>query len=167
MPRARYAESVQSAQRFLSIHPGNNDAPYASCLVALCCYEQISDVTRDQKITQQALTALTEVARRYPATTYATDARLKLDLVNDHLARARTWKMAASTSAAADGWPARFGFRTVIEEVSARRAVRARGAVWLASRAISCSVLPNRRRSPPPCWAPTTPAASGTNVPAS
>ena len=81
-----YPKSVQSAQRFLSIHPGNKDAPYAYYLVALCYYEQISDVTRDQKITQQALTALTEVTRRYPTTTYATDARLKLDLVNDHLA---------------------------------------------------------------------------------
>jgi outer membrane protein assembly factor BamD len=81
-----YAKSVQSAQRFLSIHPGNKDAPYAYYLVALCYYEQISDVTRDQKITQQALTALTEVTRRYPSTSYATDARLKLDLVNDHLA---------------------------------------------------------------------------------
>ncbi len=81
-----YPKSVQSAQRFLSIHPGNKDAPYAYYLVALCYYEQISDVTRDQKITLQALTALTEVTRRYPTTTYATDARLKLDLVNDHLA---------------------------------------------------------------------------------
>jgi len=81
-----YAKSIQAAQRFLSIHPGNKDAPYAYYLIALCYYEQISDVTRDQKITQQALTALTEVTRRYPTTSYATDARLKLDLVNDHLA---------------------------------------------------------------------------------
>lgn len=81
-----YPKSVQSAQRFLSIHPGNKDAPYAYYLVALCYYEQISDVTRDQKITQQALTALTEVMRRYPNTSYASDARLKIDLVNDHLA---------------------------------------------------------------------------------
>jgi outer membrane protein assembly factor BamD len=81
-----YNKSVQSAQRFLSIHPGNKDAPYAFYLIGLCYYEQISDVTRDQKVTQQALTALTEVVRRYPNTTYATDARLKIDLVNDHLA---------------------------------------------------------------------------------
>ncbi|MCW1384152.1 outer membrane protein assembly factor BamD [Novosphingobium sp. KCTC 2891] len=81
-----YPKSVQSAQRFLSIHPGNKDAPYAYYLIALCYYEQISDVTRDQKITQQALNALTEVSRRYPNTDYATDAKLKLDLVNDHLA---------------------------------------------------------------------------------
>ena len=81
-----YTKSISSAQRFLSIHPGNRDAPYAYYLVALCYYEQISDVTRDQKVTVQAKTALTEVARRYPNTRYASDARLKLDLVNDHLA---------------------------------------------------------------------------------
>jgi outer membrane protein assembly factor BamD len=83
---ADYNKSVQSAQRFLSIHPGNKDAPYAYYLISLCYYEQISDVTRDQKITQQALTALNEVVRRYPATRYASDARVKIDLVNDHLA---------------------------------------------------------------------------------
>lgn len=81
-----YGKAIQSAQRFLSIHPGNKDAAYASYLIAECYYEQISDVTRDQKITQQALTALTEVMRRYPDTRYAADARLKIDLVNDHLA---------------------------------------------------------------------------------
>jgi len=81
-----YAKSIQAAQRFLSVHPGNKDAPYAYYLVALCYYEQISDVRRDQKDTRQALDALTEVIRRYPSTPYATDAKLKLDLVNDHLA---------------------------------------------------------------------------------
>jgi outer membrane protein assembly factor BamD len=81
-----YAKTIQSAQRFLSIHPGNKDAPYAFYLVALSYYEQISDVSRDQKVTEQAKQALTEVVRRYPDTKYARDARLKLDLVNDHLA---------------------------------------------------------------------------------
>lgn len=81
-----YAKSVQAAQRFLSVHPGNKDAPYAYYLIALCYYEQISDVRRDQKDTRQALDALNEVIRRYPATSYATDAKLKIDLVNDHLA---------------------------------------------------------------------------------
>jgi outer membrane protein assembly factor BamD len=79
-------KSIQSAQRFLAIHPGNKDAPYAYYLISLNYYEQISDVTRDQKITQQALAALGEVMRRYPNTRYASDARLKVDLVNDHLA---------------------------------------------------------------------------------
>lgn len=81
-----YNQAIQSAQRFLSIHPGNKDAPYAYYLVALSYYEQISDVQRDQSITKQARTALSEVNRRFPTTEYAADARLKLDLVNDHLA---------------------------------------------------------------------------------
>ncbi|MFD1613128.1 outer membrane protein assembly factor BamD [Sphingomonas tabacisoli] len=81
-----YTESIASAQRFLAVHPGNKDAPYAYYLVALDYYEQISDVTRDQKITQQALDALGELIRRYPNTDYAADARLKVDLVQDHLA---------------------------------------------------------------------------------
>lgn len=81
-----YTKAIQASQRFLSIHPGNRDAPYAYYLIALSYYEQISDVARDQKNTLLAKDALTEVIRRYPATRYADDARIKLDLVNDHLA---------------------------------------------------------------------------------
>lgn len=81
-----FNESTSSAQRFLQIHPGNRDAPYAYYLISLNYYEQISDVTRDQKISQQALDSLGEVIRRYPTSRYAADARLKIDLVQDHLA---------------------------------------------------------------------------------
>ncbi len=81
-----YTESTSSAQRFLSIHPGNRDAPYAYYLIALNYYEQISDVTRDQKITQQALDAFGELTRRYPNSRYAADGRLKIDLIREHLA---------------------------------------------------------------------------------
>ena len=63
-----YNKAIQNAQRFLSIHPGNKDAPYAYYLIALSYYEQISDVNRDQKITEQAQTALREVNRRFPQT---------------------------------------------------------------------------------------------------
>lgn len=81
-----YDKAIEGAQRFLTIHPGNKDAPYAYYLIAISYYEQISDVERDQRITRQALDALTEVQRRYPQTAYADDARIKIDLVNDHLA---------------------------------------------------------------------------------
>jgi len=81
-----HTKSIESARRFLSIHPGNRDAPYALYLIALNYYEQINDVTRDQATTRQALDALGEVVRRYPNSPYADDARLKVDLVRDHLA---------------------------------------------------------------------------------
>ena len=82
----KYPQAVSSAQRFLTIHPGNEEAPYAQYLVAMSYYQQIADVTRDQSVTQQASDAFGELIRRYPETRYAADARLKLDLIKDHLA---------------------------------------------------------------------------------
>lgn len=81
-----YDEAIFAAQRFLQLHPGNRDAPYAYYLIAISYYEQISDVGRDQKFTKLALEALQEVVDRYPETEYARDARLKIDLTRDHLA---------------------------------------------------------------------------------
>jgi len=82
----KYTEAISSAQRFLTIHPGSTGAPYAHYLIAMSYYNQIADVTRDQAITQQASDAFGELIRRYPESRYAADARLKLDLINDHLA---------------------------------------------------------------------------------
>jgi outer membrane protein assembly factor BamD len=81
-----YPDAISSAQRFLSLHPGSREAPYAYYMIAVSYYEQISGVQRDQKITQQALDAFAELIRRYPNTDYAADARLKVDLARDHLA---------------------------------------------------------------------------------
>ncbi len=81
-----YDSAILSAQRFLSLHPGNKDAAYAYYLVGISFYEQISDVGRDQGMTQNALSTLSEVVRRFPQTEYARDARLKIDLTVDHLA---------------------------------------------------------------------------------
>lgn len=81
-----YTEAISAADRFIQLHPGSKETPYAYYLTAICYYEQITDVGRDQKITQQALGALEEVVRRYPNSEYARDARLKIDLTRDHLA---------------------------------------------------------------------------------
>ena len=82
----KYTDAISSAQRFLTIHPGNTEAPYAHYLVAMSYYQQIEDVNRDQATTQQAQNAFNELIRLYPDTRYASDARLKLDLIQDHLA---------------------------------------------------------------------------------
>ncbi len=81
-----YTEAIAALDRFIEQHPANRDIPYAYYLRALSYYEQIVDVTRDQRITEQALTALQDVANRFPDTAYARDARLKIDLARDHLA---------------------------------------------------------------------------------
>lgn len=82
----KYSEAILAAKRFLALHPGNKQAPYMYYLIAQSQYEQISDISRDQKNTELARQALTDLIRRYPNTDYARDARLKLDLTVDHLA---------------------------------------------------------------------------------
>jgi len=81
-----YDESIVSAGRFIQLHPGHRDVAYAYYLNAVSYYEQISDVGRDQELTERALVSLEELVRRFPDTTYARDARLKIDLTRDHLA---------------------------------------------------------------------------------
>ena len=78
----KYDDAIIALDRFIQLHPGHRDIPYAYYLKALCYYEQISDVGRDQRITQQALDALSDVVKRFPDTPYARDARLKVEL--DH-----------------------------------------------------------------------------------
>jgi outer membrane protein assembly factor BamD len=82
----KYNEAILAADRFITLHPGNKDAPYAYYLKSVSLYEQIVDVGRDQRRTEQAMSALRELIKRFPQTDYARDARLKLDLTRDHLA---------------------------------------------------------------------------------
>ena len=82
----KYDPAVIALNRFIDLHPGDPDAAYAYYLRALCYYEQISDVRRDQKMTQLALDNLKQVVDRFPESKYARDASLKIDLTMDHLA---------------------------------------------------------------------------------
>ena len=81
-----YSDAVAQLDHYISLHPMSADTAYAYYLRALCFYEQIADIQRDQRGTLQAMTALQEVVNRYPDTAYARDASLKIDLCRDHLA---------------------------------------------------------------------------------
>ncbi len=81
-----YDDAIVGLDRFIQLHPTNKDIAYAYYLKGLCYYEQISDVARDQKMTEQALSTLDELVKRFPNSKYARDAKLKIDLTYDHLA---------------------------------------------------------------------------------
>lgn len=81
-----YDQAIIGLDRFIQLHPGNENIAYAYYLRGLSFYEQISDVRRDQKMTRLALDGLTQVVERFPNSRYARDASLKIDLTNDHLA---------------------------------------------------------------------------------
>ena len=82
----QYTGAIGTLDRFIQLHPAHRDIAYAYYLRALCYYEQIADIERDQKGTEQAMDALREVVNRFPDTSYANDAKLKIDLCVDHLA---------------------------------------------------------------------------------
>jgi len=111
----KYDEAIVALDRFIQLHPGSPEIDYAYYLRGLCYYEQISDVRRDQRVTEQALASLGEVVRRFPNSKYARDAALKIDLTNDHLAGkemeiGRYYERQGMTNAAIGR------FRTVIEK---------------------------------------------------
>lgn len=81
-----YDDAVIALDRFIELHPGNKDIAYAHYLKALCFYEQISDVARDQDMTNQALNAFNALISRFPDSEYTRDSTLKRDLTLDHLA---------------------------------------------------------------------------------
>ena len=81
-----YDDAVAAADRFIELHPANPDVPYAYYLKGLSYYERISDIHRDQEMTEQAKKVFEDIVTRFPNSEYARDARLKIDLANDHLA---------------------------------------------------------------------------------
>ncbi len=82
----KYDEAIDTARRYISLHPGSEEAPYAYYLVATSYFDQIMDVGRDQRTTELAKAALADVVQRFPDSEYARDADLKIDMVNDQLA---------------------------------------------------------------------------------
>ena len=82
----KYDDAIMSLDRFIKYHPGNKDIAYAYYMKGLCYYEQIVEVQKDQSVSRQALDAFNQVIVRFPNTDYAQDAKLKIDLIDDHLA---------------------------------------------------------------------------------
>ncbi len=83
-----YDDAIATLNQFIELHPGNPQIAYAYYLRALCNYERIADIRRDQSYARDALNGMHEVIRRFPDSTYARDAVLKIALINDHLAGA-------------------------------------------------------------------------------
>jgi outer membrane protein assembly factor BamD len=82
----QYDDCIASAKRYISLHPGSAEAPYAQYLIGASYFDQIPDVSRDQSRTEKAIQALDELNRKYPSSEYASDARKKIEMARDQLA---------------------------------------------------------------------------------
>ena len=81
-----YDDCVNSAKRYITLHPGGADAAYAQFLIGSSYFDEIPDITRDQARTEKALGALDEVVRKYPTSEYAVSAKQKIEVARDQLA---------------------------------------------------------------------------------
>ncbi len=81
-----YDDCVNSAKRYITLHPGGADAAYAQFLIGSSYFDEIPDITRDQARTEKALAALDEVIRKYPGSEYSISAKKKIEVARDQLA---------------------------------------------------------------------------------
>lgn len=84
--RGQYTEAITSAQRYLNLYPGSEDAAYAQWMIAQSYFNRIPDITRDQGMTKKAMQAMQELVDRYPDSPYAAEGRKRLDVARDQLA---------------------------------------------------------------------------------
>jgi outer membrane protein assembly factor BamD len=81
-----YNSAIAAGKRYVTLHPGSQDAAYAQYLIGSSHFEQIQDVTRDQAQAERALRELDEVVRKFPGSEYAVAARRKIEVARDQLA---------------------------------------------------------------------------------
>ena len=81
-----YDDCINSARRYVTLHPGSPDAAYAQFLIGSSYFDQIPEISRDQERTEKAVQTLEEVARKYPDSEYAVAAKRKIEIARDQLA---------------------------------------------------------------------------------
>lgn len=81
-----FDDVLYTIEDFLKQYPTNPAVPYMYYLKALCYYDQMVDIGRDQHMTELAYQALKEVVTRFPDSQYAKDAKFKMDLALNQLA---------------------------------------------------------------------------------
>ncbi|WP_375672605.1 outer membrane protein assembly factor BamD, partial [Bartonella sp. AA16SXTY] len=82
----KYDDSISMAQRYITLYPEADDAAYAYYIIGLSSFRRIPDVTRDQRDTKRAITAMQLIIERYPNSEYVKDAKAKIRFGREQLA---------------------------------------------------------------------------------
>jgi outer membrane protein assembly factor BamD len=81
-----FDDCINSARRYVTLHPGSPDAAYAQFLIGSSYFDQIPEISRDQERAEKAVQTLDEVVRKYPNSEYAVAAKRKIEMARDQLA---------------------------------------------------------------------------------
>lgn len=82
----KWDDAISNGNRYVQLHPTSPDAAYAQFLVGMSYYNQVPDVSRDQERTTRAIAAFDELARRWPTSEYAEQAKRRAAVARDQLA---------------------------------------------------------------------------------
>ena len=81
-----YSEALFNLERYIKTYPNDNNLSYAHYLIAMCYYETIEDEKRDSGPLVDAKKKFEFIINTYPNSDFASDARFKVDLIEDILA---------------------------------------------------------------------------------
>jgi len=83
---SKFDDAILAADRYMALFPSSDQMPYVLFLKGTSYFAQITDITRDQDISQQAIDVYTLLINNYPKSDYAKDARDKMVIAVDQLA---------------------------------------------------------------------------------
>ena len=81
-----YSDTIFELDRYLIAYPNHKDKVYAHFLLGMSFFEQIVDEKKDLKSILDAKEQFELIIKKYPTTEFATDAKFKIDLINEILA---------------------------------------------------------------------------------
>lgn len=84
--RGKYSEAALAADRYLALYPSSPEVPYVLYMKGTSYYAQITDITRDQQLAQDAIDTLTLLVNNYPQSKYKDDAIESIRVARDQLA---------------------------------------------------------------------------------
>lgn len=83
---SKFEDAILAADRYIALFPSSDQIPYVLFLKGTSFYAQITDITRDQQISRDAIDTYTLLISNYPKSDYAKDAREKMVIAVDQLA---------------------------------------------------------------------------------
>lgn len=82
----KYPEAIEAFEKLIKYQPNHKDVPYAMYMIAMCYYDQISPISRDQKMTEQALNKMEKLKEMFPDSEYTKDVLPKIIIARNNLA---------------------------------------------------------------------------------
>lgn len=82
----KWDDAISAANEYIALFPSSSEMDYVLYMKGMSYFNQITDITRDQQTSQNAIEAFQQILDNYPKSQYAKDAQAKLLVCVDQLA---------------------------------------------------------------------------------